>query len=74
MSVAGHQGPHTQSNDWHPGITLHRLKVGSGVAGFIFSVGRGTCISLILTLAIACGAVVAFVLARQPERTPVSHK
>jgi len=28
-----------QDNDWHPGITMHRLRVGGGIAGFIFTAG-----------------------------------
>jgi hypothetical protein len=28
-----------QENQWHPGITIHRLPVGGGIAGFIFAAG-----------------------------------
>lgn len=28
-----------KGNDWHPGITMHRLRIGGGIAGFIFTAG-----------------------------------
>jgi hypothetical protein len=60
----------------HSGITMHRLRVGGGVAGFIFAIGS-TLIFLIgipafwgfLALALLAGGAIALVLGkRKPLR------
>jgi hypothetical protein len=71
----------TQGENWHAGITMHRLRVGGGVAGFIFTVGS-LLVFLIgvpafrsfLGLAIACGIAIAFALRAKKTRPPLSLK
>ena len=56
----------------HPGITMHRLKVGGGFAGFIFAAGSVLIFLLgipafwaFLGLAIGAGAGIALILRKR---------
>ncbi len=72
-----------EQNHWHAGITMHRLRFGGGIAGFIFTVGI-LLICLIgipafrtfLLLSMGVGILVALVLriARRGGRMPLSLK
>lgn len=70
-----------EDNRSHPGITMHRLRFGSGVAGLIFTVGS-MLIFLIgvpafwafLLLAVIGGILIAAVLQRIAPRRPLSVK
>ncbi len=70
-----------EDNRWHPGINMHRLRFGGGIAGFIFTVGT-LLIFLIgvpafrpfLLLSIGLGILIALVLriARRTSGMPLS--
>jgi hypothetical protein len=70
-----------QNNNWHSGITMHRLRVGGDIAGFIFTIGC-LLVCLIgvpafrsfLAFAIAFGIAVAIALGRRTARRPLSLK
>ncbi len=56
----------------HPGITMHRLRVGGGVAGFIFAVGSVLIFLLgipafwlFLGIALVAGTVIALILRKR---------
>lgn len=63
----------------HPGISMHRMKIGGGVAGFIFAVGSVLIFLLgipafwgFLGLALLAGAAIALLLRRRKALAMVS--
>jgi hypothetical protein len=62
-------GRSVKGNDHHPGITMHKIPVGGGVAGLIFTIGSIAIFLAglpafwyVLVLAVALGIGIAIVL------------
>lgn len=76
MSPALERKDAMTANDYpHQGITMHRLRVGGGFAGLIFTLGTmfiflvGVPVFWVfLVLAIICGAVLALILRKRKPR------